>query len=225
MKPASQGALVEGKQKNMRKAAGLLSGLVLHPRTFFSFYDIIGEPRASLGWCDGPTFVDQETVGTPGGGLCQISTVIHWAAMEAGLTILERHPHSIDVYGEARYFRLGLDASVSYPRRDLVVANPYDHPIVLFVSVDDEEADAVWTSDHAVNKRQTYSTLLVEDIAFASSVVTDLHLVRPGLMGRRVLTEIHDDGGTRVVEDVYRARSARVLDSAHESTRAALDAR
>lgn len=211
MKPASQGALVEGKQKNMRRAAALLSGLILRPRAFFSFYEILGEPKASEGWYDGPTFVDQETVGTPGGGLCQISTVIHWAAMEAGLTILERHPHSIDAYGEARYFRLGLDASVSYPRRDLVVANPYDHPIALFVSADDERADAVWTSDHAVEKRQTYATLLVEDIPFATTLVTDRHLVRPGLTGRRVLTKIYDDRGTRVVEDVYRARSARVL--------------
>jgi vancomycin resistance protein YoaR len=212
VKPASQGTLVEGKQKNMRRAAGLLSGLVLHPRTCFSFYDIIGEPSASRGWCDGPTFVDQETVGTPGGGLCQISTVVHWAAMEAGLTILERHHHSIDAYGESRYFRLGLDASVSYPRRDLVIANPYDQPVALFVSADDDRADAVWTSDHAVTKRQTYATLLVEDIPFETAVVTDPHLVRAGLVGRRVLTEIRDDAGMRVVVDVYQARSARVLE-------------
>lgn len=218
MKPASQGPLVEGKQKNMRKAAALLSGLTLPSHSFFSFYELIGEPRASLGWCDGPTFVGQETVGTTGGGLCQISTVIHWAAMEAGLTVLERHPHSIDAYGESRYFRLGLDASVSYPRKDLVIANPYDHPVALVVSVDDDRAEAVWTSDHAADRRQTYDTLLVEDIPFATTVVTDPRLVREGLTGRRVLTRIQGDGGTRIVEDVYRPRSARVLGAADEAS-------
>jgi len=55
-----------------------------------------------------------------GGGLCQLSGIIYHAVLEAGLEILERHPHSLDIYtATTRYTPLGSDAAVVYGHKDL----------------------------------------------------------------------------------------------------------
>jgi len=65
-----------------------------------------------------------------GGGLCQLSGILYYLVLGAGLKILERHPHSLDIYTETtRYTPIGSDATVVYGHKDLRFINSFDFPI------------------------------------------------------------------------------------------------
>jgi vancomycin resistance protein VanW len=66
-----------------------------------------------------------------------MSTVLYNVGLLGGLEILERHCHSIDLYGEDRYFELGRDASIEYGYLDLRLRNPHDFPVLLVVEATD----------------------------------------------------------------------------------------
>ena len=62
-----------------------------------------------------------------GGGVCQVSSDLYHAAMNAGLTVTERSPHSMPV----PYAQLGLDAAIAQGYKDLKIRNDYDTPIAI----------------------------------------------------------------------------------------------
>ena len=131
IKPAGQAHLFEGKLHNLRLAIARMHGLVLEPGQCFSFWERVGAPSPERGFLDGPSFLGGEVVATPGGGLCQLSGLLYNLALLAGCRIHERHPHSIDAYGEGRYVPLGRDATVAYPSKDLRFRNVLDGAVLL----------------------------------------------------------------------------------------------
>ena len=65
-----------------------------------------------------------------GGGLCQLSSIIYHLSIIAGMSIVERHNHSVDIYNdEDRFTPLGADATVAYGYKDLRVKNEYSFPV------------------------------------------------------------------------------------------------
>jgi vancomycin resistance protein YoaR len=110
---------------NMKLACVLLDGTRLPPQALFSMKRSVGRPSPSRGFSVGPAFVHGRLVPSCGGGLCQVSTTLFLASLRAGLTIVERYNHSIDLWGELRLVPLGLDAAYAYAVKDLKVANPY----------------------------------------------------------------------------------------------------
>ena len=65
-----------------------------------------------------------------GGGVCQVSSTLYNAALKAGLTVTEFHPHSLRV----GYVPPSRDAMVS-SQSDLKLCNPYAHPVRLTATV------------------------------------------------------------------------------------------
>jgi vancomycin resistance protein VanW len=51
------------------------------------------------------------------------------------MRITERWCHSVDSYGEARYFELGRDAAIEFGYRDLRFVNPFTEPVVVCIEV------------------------------------------------------------------------------------------
>ena len=67
-------------------------------------------PRTSAnGYREAGAYLNGETVMAIGGGICQVSSTVYNAVKNAGLVVLERHPHSMPVH----YLPLGLDAAIS----------------------------------------------------------------------------------------------------------------
>ena len=62
-----------------------------------------------------------------GGGVCQVSTTLYQASVEAGLKIVERHMHSKAV----SYTKRGKDATVSYGVQNLRIKNNKKYTIKL----------------------------------------------------------------------------------------------
>jgi hypothetical protein len=66
-----------------------------------------------------------------GGGTCQIAGTLHAAVFFAGLPFLERTPHT----RPSSYLKLGLDATVSYPKLNFRFKNDMPHPLAIGIEV------------------------------------------------------------------------------------------
>ena len=117
---------------NVRTAGEKIDGLVLLPGEEFDFNAVVGERSEANGFRPAPVIAGGELTDGVGGGACQVAGTLHAAAYFAGLTIIERHPHS----RPSGYIKLGLDAVVSYPNLNLRLRNDLEQPIVLQFSVE-----------------------------------------------------------------------------------------
>lgn len=126
----------ENKLHNLRLAAKKIDNTCLLPDAIFSFWKLVGKPSAKKGYLPSRSIMDGELEPTIGGGLCQLSGLIYYLALRSGMIILERHPHSIDIYTDAeRFTPLGSDATIAYGYKDLRFINTSDHSIRVRISV------------------------------------------------------------------------------------------
>ncbi len=113
--------------ENINLACGAINGMVLYPGGSFSFNDAVGRRTEANGYGDAPVLVNGHKEDGCGGGVCQVSSTLYMAALEAGLQIDERHPHS---HGVA-YAPEGKDATVVFGEMDLAFTNNTDKIITL----------------------------------------------------------------------------------------------
>ncbi|PZO45029.1 MAG: hypothetical protein DCF19_00605 [Pseudanabaena frigida] len=124
---------------NLQLAAKRINFLNLAPQQIFSFSDRIGNPTKSNGFREAPTFVRGQIKNDIGGGLCLLATNVFNTFLYGGCQILERHSHSIDAYGESRFYKLGQDAAVAYGYKDLIIRNHSQIPLQLRLTVLEQE--------------------------------------------------------------------------------------
>jgi vancomycin resistance protein VanW len=132
-----QSRLWEGKLHNLQLASALVDGVAIAPGEVLSLWALIGRPTAARGFALGRAIRDDAETGDVGGGLCQLSGLIYELGLRAGLTVIERHPHSRDLYASEaeRFTPLGLDATVVWPWKDLRLRNGSDQPLRLHCAV------------------------------------------------------------------------------------------
>jgi len=132
--------LQETKIENLRLAAASLDHLVLGPGETVSFWRRVGRPSGARGYREGLVLVGgQPGVGT-GGGLCQLSNLLHWMALHTELEVTERHHHSVDAFpDDRRELPFGTGASVAYDLVDFRLRNPTDRQFQLEVWVGDAD--------------------------------------------------------------------------------------
>ena len=112
---------------NIEFAAGHLNNLVVMPGQEISVSDTIKPRTTANGYKSAGAYLNGRTVPALGGGICQVSSTVYNAVKNAGLTVLERHPHSMPVH----YLPLGLDAAISAGSKDLRFRNDYSAPVIL----------------------------------------------------------------------------------------------
>ncbi|MBD0329734.1 MAG: VanW family protein [Thermoleophilia bacterium] len=115
------------RTRNLQLAVSLLDRTVVPPGGTFSLNAVVGPRTLERGFRPAPVIVGDEYQEGVGGGVSQVATTVFNAAWEAGLRILERHPHSLYI---SRY-PLGRDATVNYPDLDLRFANDTGRAIVV----------------------------------------------------------------------------------------------
>lgn len=126
-----------GKVANLRVACAALDGLRLAPGAVFSFWRQVGRPTRARGYVEGRMLQGGSLSPAVGGGLCQLSTALYDVALQAHLTIVERHAHSRIVPGP-NAARAGRDATVAWNYVDLRFCSP-DRPLRLGAVVTDED--------------------------------------------------------------------------------------
>lgn len=109
-----------GRIQNIGIAASRVSGFLVPSGAIFSFNAAVGEISGRTGYAEAYIISDRRTILGTGGGVCQVSTTLFRAAFNAGLEIIERHPHA---YRVKYYEPAGLDASVYGPYLDLQFKN------------------------------------------------------------------------------------------------------
>lgn len=135
------------KRRNQRLLAAALDGAVLGPGETFSLWRRAGPPIAAAGYAEAAAIRAGRLVTELGGATCLLSTVVYNAALLAGLEITERWCHSVDTYGDQRYFELGRDAAIVYGYRDLRFRNPFGYPVRLGVEATEGHVEAVVTAE------------------------------------------------------------------------------
>ncbi|MFL4987238.1 MAG: VanW family protein [Microvirga sp.] len=137
--PIRHTAHTDGKVHNLRLAASLLDGVAVPPARVFSFWALVGPPAAERGFRLGRSIRGDVLQAEVGGGLCQISGLAYELGLRAGMAVIERHPHTKDLYNEeTRFTPLGLDATVVWGHKDLRLRNTLPEPVVFAFAVGPE---------------------------------------------------------------------------------------
>lgn len=114
---------------NIKVGAAALNGVLLKPGETFSTLAHLGVIDASAGYLEELVIKEDRTVPEFGGGLCQVSSTLFRAAMQAGMKITERQNHKYRV----SYYEppVGMDATIYDPAPDFKFANTYASHILV----------------------------------------------------------------------------------------------
>ncbi len=152
------------KIHNMTVAASSIEATVIHPGEIFSFYRVVGRPSRANHFREGINIVDGRVVEDFGGGLCQLSSIIYHVSLRAGLRVLERWNHSVDLYHDRpRYTPLGADATVFYGYKDLRILNDTAHALRFRFEIGDDLLACILESDGAIHEHEVVFETVHDD--------------------------------------------------------------
>ncbi|UZE37036.1 VanW family protein [Pseudomonas sp. B21-059] len=129
-------ALQHNKVINLKLAVACIDGVRIAPGEYFSFCKLVGRPSRERGFVEGMELSFGEARRGIGGGICQLSNLIHWIAMHSPLEVVERANHSFDPFpDEGRVLPFGSGAAIFYNYIDLVLYNPGPQTLQLKLQV------------------------------------------------------------------------------------------
>jgi vancomycin resistance protein YoaR len=127
---------IESRIYNVNLAASRVNGVLVKPGDTFSFDQAVGDVSSLTGYKQAYVIENGKTVLGDGGGVCQVSTTLFRAALNAGLPIVERHAHAYRVGYYEEDSPPGIDATVYVPTVDLKFRNDTGHYILIQSIVD-----------------------------------------------------------------------------------------
>jgi vancomycin resistance protein YoaR len=152
--PIRPGATFANKWANIDLASQKIDKICLDSGQILSFWAVVGHPSLARGFRMSRNLVRGQVSQAVGGGLCQVSGILYHLSLVAGLEVVERHAHSLDIYREEeRFSPLGADATVVFGYRDLRVRNPYDFAVQWRLEVEAERITARLCSPYPIEAR------------------------------------------------------------------------
>ena len=126
--------LQENKAVNLALAVKHIDGLLIRPGETFSVWKLIGRTTESKGYKEGLTITHGKPAKGIGGGMCQLSNLIHWMVLHSELTITEHHHHdALDLFPDhGRQIPFGTGTSISYNYIDYRVKTTPTTPTSFF---------------------------------------------------------------------------------------------
>ncbi len=115
------------RSSNIAVAASHIHNLVVMPGQTISVSDAFLPRTAANGYKSAGVYINGVHTNGMGGGVCQVSSTLYNAVMNAGLTVTQRYPHSMPV----TYLDHGLDAAIAAGSKDLKFRNDYGTPVIL----------------------------------------------------------------------------------------------
>ncbi len=123
----SVGSSSYSRNKNIENGAKLLNGITLCQGETMSVNSFLEPWTRDNGWHEGGTYVNGRVENSLGGGICQVSTTLYNAALNAELEIVERFNHSMSV----DYVPLSMDAALAGTWKDLKLKNNTNTPVYI----------------------------------------------------------------------------------------------
>lgn len=134
-----------GKVQNLRRIAALLDRVEVPPNGVFSFWRQVGRCTKRRGFVPGRQLQEGCLIPAIGGGICQFTNALYAAALDAGVEVVERHPHTRAVSNDTP----GWDATVAWNHIDLRLRHPHgfriecqltDAHLIVRIAIDQKSA-------------------------------------------------------------------------------------
>lgn len=130
--------LQENKAVNLALSCPRISGVLIRPGETFSFFALNGNCRAADGYLPGLTVTRDGTAADIGGGLCQMTNLIHWMVLHTPLCITEHHHHDqFDLfpdYGRQLPFGCGTSIFANYIDYRFYNPTPRTYQLLLWIT-------------------------------------------------------------------------------------------
>lgn len=126
---------IENRIYNVSHGASKINGILVAPGEEFSFNKTVGDITAATGFKQAYVIKSGRTVLDDGGGICQVSTTLFRAVLNAGLPITARTAHAYRVSYYEQGFPPGIDATIFYPSVDFKFKNDLPSHILIQTSV------------------------------------------------------------------------------------------
>lgn len=130
---------IANRTYNISLASSRLSGILVKPGEEFSFAKALGDVSAFTGYKQAYIISGGRTILGDGGGVCQVSTTLFRALLNAGLPITERNQHAYRVSYYEQDAGPGLDAAVYIPSVDLKFKNDTEKHLLIQAIFDAQE--------------------------------------------------------------------------------------
>lgn len=127
------------RSSNVNLALSYFNFMTVEPGETVSFNKVVGKRTEKNGFKKAPEYAGSTVVEGVGGGVCQASTTIYGAVIRAGLTVVERHQHTMTV----GYVQPSQDAAVSDGDKDMRFKNNTGSTLYIFAYVDRKNELAV----------------------------------------------------------------------------------
>jgi len=125
---------------NITLAANRINGTLIKPGEIFSFNKTIGDVSKLTGYKEAYIISGGRTILGDGGGVCQVSTTMFRAALNAGLPIIERNQHAYRVSYYEQDSGPGIDAAIYTPNIDFQFKNDTGNYILIQTVIDEKNA-------------------------------------------------------------------------------------
>lgn len=136
---------IPNRVHNISLASSRINGVLVTPGEEFSFAKALGDISKFTGYKEAYIIKDGKTVLGDGGGVCQVSTTLFRAILNAGLPITERHAHAYRVGYYEQDSLPGFDATVFVPSVDLKFKNDTGKHILIQAFVDPTNMSLTFT--------------------------------------------------------------------------------
>ena len=117
---------------NVALAAQSINGIVLAPGQQFDYNEALGERTTERGYKAAGAYSGGQVVQEVGGGICQVSSMVYYAALLSNLQIDTRTCH----YFPVSYVNPGMDATVSWGGPEFRFRNDTGYPLRLLAAVE-----------------------------------------------------------------------------------------
>lgn len=154
---------------NIKNAVAAINGTVVLPGGSFSFNKTVGPRTPQRGYQKAFVYYPDGMKEDYGGGICQVSSTLHLATVQADFDVLERHNHMYTVH----YVVLGTDAAVS-EGSDFSFKNNTNWPAKIFCSIKNNWVYfTIQGTDEYPDKEVSLMPVMLGSIPFSQNVIND----------------------------------------------------
>jgi vancomycin resistance protein YoaR len=185
---------IPGRVHNVALTASKINGVLVPPGETFSFNETVGDISSLTGYQQAYVIKEGRSVLGDGGGVCQDSTTLFRAVLDAGLPIMERRAHAYRVGYYEQNSKPGFDATVFAPSPDFKFTNDTPAYILIQAKADTKaltlEVDLYGTSDGRKAEISNYTswdaspappTLYQDDPTIPKGTLKQVDFSAPGL--------------------------------------------
>lgn len=205
---------IPNRAYNINFATSGINGILVAPNEEFSFNKTIGDISKFTGYKEAYVISGGKTVLGDGGGVCQVSTTLFRAALNAGLPITERRSHAYRVGYYEQDEPPGFDATIFVPSVDFKFKNDTGNHILIqsyydganysleFVIYGKKDGREVKISTPVIsNVSQAPEPSYQDDPNLPVGTLKQVDFAAPG--GKSVFTRIVTRNGSVIISDTF----------------------